>query len=72
MVIERKIAAVARPIYRSRCQHCSWCSADLDTGAVAEQSARDHSERNRHDVEIRFDLLNQVLEVIRVADPRDE
>lgn len=65
------LTPVTRPVYKAVCQRCIWERADLDNARSAENAAIAHGRVNGHDVEIRYSIVDQLIDVVRVRDGRD-
>ena len=68
---KRELRCITSPIWKALCQQCDWKRLELSNPRAAQNAAKAHGAVHRHDVEIRFSVIDQLAEVIRVRDGRD-
>jgi hypothetical protein len=58
------------PLWKAICRGCAWGFDDIKTFNAVSARAAAHSAVHRHDVEIRFSVIDCLSEVIRAEDTR--
>ena len=66
----REYPEIHTPVWKAVCLDCDWGYDGIQTYNAVAAKATAHSIVNRHDVEIRFSVVDCLAEVMRAEDLR--